>query len=327
MRGDHYLTVLNSRWYRGLVDVQDALSQSMAFFADRGLKVLHLPITTQSISSPMGLGSDSGPVAIELFGVRTYLADSMQFMLEYGCRLSPRGCYYMMPSFRAESPDETHLSQFYHVEAEIPGSLDDALELAEGYIRATCLTVLENCRHAVEELAGSTVHIEEFLSRGRLPRISVDEAFQLIGCDPAFQRTNGLPPFRSLTRRGEVELLRQMGGFVWVTDPDHLSVPFYQAFADSSKRKALAADLLFGVGEVVGAGERHKCAAAVAEALAMHNVDPDPYIWYQRIRECSPMMTSGFGLGTERFICWILKHNDVRDCQLVPRANGEVLIP
>lgn len=47
---------------------------------------MHLPITTGSISSPMGLGSDSIPVKIQLGGRDTYLADSMQFALEYGCR-------------------------------------------------------------------------------------------------------------------------------------------------------------------------------------------------------------------------------------------------
>ena len=43
-------------------------------------------LITGSISSPMGLGSDSLPVKINLNGVSTYLADSMQFLLDYGNR-------------------------------------------------------------------------------------------------------------------------------------------------------------------------------------------------------------------------------------------------
>lgn len=55
---------------------------------------MHLPVTTGSISSPMGRGSDSLPVKVKLEGVETYLADSMQFLLEYGCRLTNKGVYY-----------------------------------------------------------------------------------------------------------------------------------------------------------------------------------------------------------------------------------------
>src|SRR5262249_40632373 len=151
----------------------------------RGLRALHLPITTHSISSPMGLGSDSSPVEVNLFGVPTYLADSMQFLLEYGCRLSPEGCYYLLPSFRAELPDQTHLSQFYHLEAEIPGTLNDAIELAEGYIRTACSIVLDRSRNRVAETAGGTDHIEAFLNSGPVPRVSLKDALALLGDDPA----------------------------------------------------------------------------------------------------------------------------------------------
>ena len=82
----------------------------------KNIKNMFLPITTGSISSPMGLGSDSLPVKINLNGVPTYLADSMQFLLEYGNRFCKNGVWYIMPSFRGEQEDERHLSQFYHSE-------------------------------------------------------------------------------------------------------------------------------------------------------------------------------------------------------------------
>jgi asparaginyl-tRNA synthetase len=91
-----------------LVSVQDSIIKAtMLFWAERGVKILCLPITTTAISSPIGLGSDSKPVSVELVGERTYLAESMQFMLEYGCRISPDGCSYIMPTFRGEDADAT----------------------------------------------------------------------------------------------------------------------------------------------------------------------------------------------------------------------------
>src|SRR5947209_2618578 len=82
-----YLDVLGSPLIRLIVDLQDRLQRdSVHFWSERGVKFMHLPITTGTISSPMGRGSDSVPVQVELMGQSTYLADSMQFMLEYGCR-------------------------------------------------------------------------------------------------------------------------------------------------------------------------------------------------------------------------------------------------
>lgn len=96
---------------------------------------MHLSVTTGSISSPMGKRSDSSSVKVNLEGVDTYLAYTMQFLLEYGCRLTEKGCYYIMPSFRGEKFDERHLCQFYHSEAEIPGTLEDVMNLVNEYIK------------------------------------------------------------------------------------------------------------------------------------------------------------------------------------------------
>lgn len=325
-KGD-YLNVLESSWFRDIAEVQDALTlETFDFFSRRGLKTLHLPVTTCSISSPMGLGSDSLPVKIDLFGVPTYLADSMQFMLEYGCRIHKSGTYYLMPSFRGEDSDETHLCQFYHSEAEIPGRLEDVMTLVEDYLRALTLGLTKRCSAIIRRHRSDLSEVMQLISSsGPLPRVTMDEAVSILGNRPEYIR-HAPQGYRSVTREGERRLMKQAGGFVWITDPDHISVPFYQAFSKDGK-KAKAADLLFGLGETVGCGERHKSAEDMRKALDMHHVDHEPYDWYAKMREHFPMQTSGFGLGTERYICWLLNHADIRDCQLVPRRNGVVTIP
>ncbi len=325
---DHFITVMQDPWYKALVELQDAITRSTSrFFSAQGLRTIHLPITTHSISSPMGLGSDSLPVKIDLFGVDTYLADSMQFMLEYGCRLNHVGAYYLMPSFRGESADETHLCQFYHSEAEIVGSIDDVMGLVEQYVQTMTSDIMAECGATVARFAKSTAHIDQLLNLKRpFPRITLDAAVELLNADPALVK-HCEPGYRVLTRRGEQALIEHFGGFVWLTEQDHLAVPFYQAFADQEQRKAKASDLLFGLGEVVGSGERHATAAEVYAALEFHNVDAAAYDWYCKMRELQPLQTAGFGLGIERYICWLVTHNDVRDCQILPRFNGMVTIP
>lgn len=323
---DHFLQVIESPWYRALVDVQNALTTATCgFYSLRGYPAMQFPVTTCSISSPMGLGSDSLPVKINLFGVETYLADSMQFMLEYGCRLTKSGCYYLMPSFRGEHADKTHLCQFYHSEAEIVGGLEDVIGLVESYVRHLCQEVLRINSETILRTAGTLQHIEQLLKPSALPRVTVDEACALLQNDAALVQHHSLG-FRTIRRQGERALTEHYGGAVWLTHMDHLSVPFYQAFAPD-KSKALAADLLLEGVEVVGSGERHCSAEQVLEALRVHNVDPAPYEWYIRLKDRYPYQTAGFGLGVERFICWLLRHDDVRDCQILPRFNGQITIP
>lgn len=82
----YYLDVLSSEWYKTIAILDNELHFATAmFYRDRGIDTMFLPVTTGSISSPMGLGSDSVPVSVTICDVKTYLADSMQFMLEFGC--------------------------------------------------------------------------------------------------------------------------------------------------------------------------------------------------------------------------------------------------
>jgi asparaginyl-tRNA synthetase len=326
---DRFLRVLSDPWYATLVALQDVITRStVELFSTAGLRNVHLPMTTHSISSPMGLGSDSLPVRVDLFGVPTYLPDSMQFMLEYGCRFNSAGAYYLMPSFRGEAADCTHLCQFFHSEAEIAGGLEDAIGLVESYLRGMTERALGELEREISEvLGGDITHITAFLDSDSVPRISMDEAIvQLEDADGPFLSKHEAG-FQTLTRAGEAELMRLMGGFCWVVEPAHVSVPFYQAYSDSARTKALAADLLIGLGETVGLGERHPSAEDVRFALAQHEVDAAPYEWYIRMHEAFPLRTAGFGVGIERYICWLLRHADIRDCQLLERYNGTVRIP
>ena len=223
-----FLRILDDPLYPTLVELQDLVNfETAVHWRARHVRAMHLPITTSSVSSPMGLGSDSLPVQVDLSGIPTYLADSMQFLLEYGCRLSAEGCYYLMPSFRGEPADATHLNEFFHSEAEIPGGLEDVIEAADGYVRHLATAVLRELRRPLEALGVGTAHIEKFLATDST-RITFDEAAELLGSDPAFIRAHD--GWRTITRAGERRLMDLHGPAVWLTRFDHLSVPFYQAY-------------------------------------------------------------------------------------------------
>jgi asparaginyl-tRNA synthetase len=321
----HFLDAMRSPWYRALVQMQDAFtSATVAFWTHRGVRYGHLPVTTSAVSSPIGLGSDSQPVAVDMFGIQTFLADSMQFALEYLCRLSATGAYYLMPSFRGETSDATHLSQFMHSEAELPGGLDGVITIVEEYLRCVTSELVTRCGSVIREVAGGLDHAERLLDDPAPFRcVTFDDAADILSADCRWVRNEGR--WRTLTRAGEQELIARCGQFLWVTHWDHLAVPFYQAVDEAGR--ALNADLLFGPGEVVGAGQRHTTADEVTAALHAHDVGPAPYQWYTEMKKVAPMTTSGFGLGVERYLMWLLRHDDIRDLQILPRENGRSIVP
>jgi aspartyl/asparaginyl-tRNA synthetase len=316
-----FATALRSPWYSLLADLGDTVQwATMDYARSQGVKSMWLPQTTRTITCPTGFGSDTEAVKVQVNGVDTYLQDSMQYLLEYGCRLTPGGCFTVMPSFRAESPDATHLGQFTHSEAEIPGGLDDLIRYVNGYVKALAAAVLDAHGDRLAAGRGDVSHLERMAGHSApFERVTFEEAVGIVGDVDGCVQDAG--EWRTLTRKGERLLMSRVSEFVWLTHLDTLSVPFYQAFGDDEGRTALAADLLFGMGEVVGSGERHSDVDLLRKSIAMHNVHEEDYDWYVRMRAEAPMRTSGFGMGVERFLMWVLNHDDIRDIPLVSRVN------
>ncbi|HEY4454005.1 MAG TPA: amino acid--tRNA ligase-related protein [Pseudonocardiaceae bacterium] len=324
----HFLDAVGHPWYRTLLAAQDVITRTTSsFWSELGVRSLLLPVTTTAVSSPMGLGSDSLPVQVQLGPDQVYLADSMQFLLEYGCRFVEQGCYYVMPSFRGEVTDRTHMSEFFHSEAELPVDLDTMLTTVDSYLRALSTALVVSSAEDIAAIAGTTLHLESVASGLRsIERVTFDEAEQILRRLGSGVRVDEKHGFRTIDRAGEQLLIDHVGGPLWLTHWDPLAVPFYQALDDSGER-TLNADLLIGQGEAAGAGERHATGAATRAALGRHNVPEDEYEWYIALKDEAPLRTSGFGIGIERLLLWVLDHDDVRDLQLLPRMRGSGLVP
>lgn len=325
----HFSTVLNNPWYQLIFKLSgEIVYATNDFFRAKGFMPALAPVTAQSITSPMGLGSDSLPVSVELFGRPTYLVDSMQFHLEYLLRQYPHGVFYIMPTFRAEESDSRHLNEFFHIEAEINGGFEQNIATVEGLIQAYVDSILVKYADEITTFAGSTDHLvqlQKLVSGGGLPRVTFQEAEALLGnVDGYYVMLNNMRI--GLTSQAERALIRKLGSPAWLTHLPSMGVPFYQANSHSTGY-SLCADLLMGIGEVAGSGQRNKTYNETIEAIKLREVDPTSYDWYLRMKEEHPMLTSGFGIGLERLLLWILCHDDIRDTQLIVRQKGLISIP
>jgi asparaginyl-tRNA synthetase len=316
----HLLSVVSHPWYALIGDLIHEVSiVAFEVFGARGVKACPLPVTTASISSPMGKGSDSVPVEVEICGERTFLADSMQFALELVVRQQRSGAWYLMPTFRGEDPDETHLNQFLHLEAELNCDFSLVKELVDELISSLASRLLLSPLSSdIAAAAGSVKHLN-VLSRGKFPVISYARATELVGAVPgAIRYVSGMPV---LTRLGESEVVLQMNHpACWVVDPSAELVPFYQAARPDGS--AICGDLLMAIGEVAGAGQRHTGYEECATALHDHGIDTASYQWYLEMKRIAPMVTSGFGIGVERLLASLLDQQDIRNIPLAPRLRG-----
>lgn len=320
----HLTEAITNDWYK---TIQSILSEifytTTAFYRKREMDAALLPITCGSVSSPMGLGSDSEPVCVDLFGEKTYLADSMQFQLEYILRNSDApGVFYVMPTFRGETPDNNHLNQFFHSEAEIKGGLAQVMQLVNEYVSS----LTEGILNSYGDILPETKHLINLLAYDtKFPQVKFSDAIvELKEVNGALEEI--IPGHFSITRAGEKHLIQEYGGVVWLTHMDKLTVPFYQK-SSISNDYAECADLLFGMGEIVGCGQRHTSYPDLIQTMQTHRISSEDYDWYLKMKEIFPLETSGFGMGIERFVMWLLQTNDIRDISILPRIKGHKFGP
>ncbi len=325
---ENYLrNLLEDPWYAASANLLSAIYVAThAFFETRAIKPFVFPMTTGSVSSPMGMGSDSLPVQISLRGNNVFLADSMQFSLEVGTRLNRKGAYYVMPTFRGESVDARHLNEFVHAEVEIPGKLNDIQNLAESYIRYLVTYLLETCEKEVAQTAGGIDHLACLSARrAAFTQIPYSDAMQEISSVDGALKNIGTE-FPNITSLGEKDLVRKYGDFIWLTHMPWENVPFYQARM-SGTPFSMTGDLLAGIGEILGCGQRVGSLSDLHDSLQAHKVSLEGYEWYAEMRALCPLQTSGFGLGIERFLLWVTQTDDIRNCSLLYRDHDQIFYP
>ncbi|WP_346854956.1 amino acid--tRNA ligase-related protein [uncultured Draconibacterium sp.] len=322
----HLKELLFSEWYQGIANITNSLIEGThIFFKEQNIKPFIFPITTGSVSSPMGKGSDSLPVSINIKNNNIFLADSMQFSLELATRLTQKGAYYIMPTFRGEDTDERHLNEFVHSEVEIIGEFKDILVLAEKYISYIIKYVIRHNESTIYDMAGTINHIDKFLKKEAFKKIHFEEALELLEQDEnSIKHIN--TDFPTITAYGEKQLLKEFGDFVWIINLPYSNVPFYQSRQNGSSF-ANAGDLLAGIGEILGCGERVFTEDELIESLKYHEINLHGYEWYFEMKKNKPLKTSGFGMGMERLILWLTQTEDIRNCTLLYRDHSKIIYP
>lgn len=336
----HFLDVATSDYYHNLLLIRDIIKHaSDSYMRSRGAINVDLFMLTTSISSPMGPGSDSEPLPMDFGGEKAYLTDSSQFGFEPIMINGVDRAYCYLPSLRGETPDKRHLNQFYHCEIEITGEFKEVKRIAEDYIDSL-VHVLGDCEQLIRSISRNPDQTMEYLHTyddGDYIVVEFDKACSLLDDNGFGQYVNHTKHGRDINALGEIEIARILGATrpFWIVNFDRDRVPFYQKPDPKDKNKVINGDLIFPPlikdgfgGEILGAGQRQDDYQEMMESMKRQNVDSKPYDWYAELRKLEQYkQTSGFGMGIERFIAWILGLENIRDAIIYPREKGTNVVP
>ncbi|MEM1742676.1 MAG: asparagine--tRNA ligase [Nitrososphaerota archaeon] len=256
---------------------------------------------------------------VDYFGKTVYLTQSVQFYQEAAI-YSLEKVYSLQPSFRAEmSRTRRHLTEFWHLEVEVAfADLWSIMKVIEELLYNMVKSVCEKCR---EELKILGREIKPEIAEPPYPKIKYAEALEIL------RRKNiELRWGDDFGADEERELSLEFDKPFFVTHYPRESKAFYHMPDPENPSVCLNADLLApgGYGEIVGGGQRIHDYNLLVERIRENGLNLEDYKWYLDLRKYGSIPHSGFGMGIERVLWWLLKLPHIRSACLFPRTPARI---
>ena len=257
---------------------------------------------------------------VEYFDRKVLLTQPSQMELEPQL-FAMEKVFILAPSFRGEkSRTRKHLTEFWHLEVEEAWCDHECnIKRQEGLITHMCQSVVNN---RPDELAELGVDPKRLLKiKPPFERITYEEAIET--CQKA-----GLDIKWGQDIRTEAEdiLTKDRDTFLFVEYYPKEIKSFYMKHNEDDSRTYRNNDLLapHGYGEIIGASQREDDGDKILENLKRIGDDPKKYEWYIDLRKYGSVEHSGFGVGMDRLITWMLQLEHIRDCVPFPRTVSRI---
>jgi len=289
----------------------EALQYIHEFFGKQGFT---------EVSPPMFITSavEGGATlfGLKYFDESMYLTQSAQLHLEV-LIYSLEKVYCVAPSFRAEkSRTIRHLTEFWHVESEEAfTTLDDLMHLEERLVSYVCQNTAKKCKTHLEALGLDPKELVRI--KAPFPKITYTEAIERLhkrGFKIQWGEDFGFNEERALT----ADLTGPL--FVYAY-PKKIRAFYVKAYPDKPDI-VMSADLIVPrIGELTTGGARVDDKEELLRNLHESGLRPEDYEWYLDIRRYGTVPHTGFGMGVERLLAWMLNLESIMDAIPFPRTT------
>ncbi len=256
---------------------------------------------------------------VEYFGRKVYLTESSQLYAEAMVYALGK-VYTLAPSYRAEkSRTVKHLAEYWHLEPEMAYYNNNMSMSLQARLVSHVANMLAkrngDLLKALDVDAGALLKI-----RPPFKRITYERAIEKLnelGSDRKWGDDFGVNEEKLLTMDEEKPIFV----YNW---PKEIKAFYMPVNRDS--RTVACADMLApkGHGEIIGGSERIWKEEELVQRMKELNFNLDAYKWYIDLRKYGSVPHSGFGLGVERLIKWMLNLDHIRDAIPFPRMINRV---
>ena len=262
----------------------------------------------------------------DFFGSKAYLTESSQLYAE-AMAFSLEKVYSFAPSFRAENSRTTkHLAEYWHLEPEML-YFDNrkSMKLQEKLVSHIASRLATKNHDLLKEL---NVDGEGLLKiKPPFKRLKYEDALGVLndkGFNLKWGDDFGVEHEKALTEAED----KPVFVYNW---PKEIK-PFYMPINPKDERTVLCSDMQapHGHGEIIGGSERiwklDDLLSRMKEVEEQKGIkfNMDNYGWWIDLRRYGSAPHSGFGLGIERVIKWLLNLDHIRDAIPFPRMSNRL---
>lgn len=239
--------------------------------------------------------------------------------------------YTFGPTFRAErSHTSRHIAEFWMVEPEIAFiDLQQLILVIEIFIKTIVKHVVDNCQQEIQLFAKDKPHIIKRLDsliNKDFVRVEYKKVIELLkeaqtkGISFENNNINFGMDLASEHERYVCEKIFNSPTFIYNYPKDIKA--FYMKLNDDNITVACTDLLVEGVGEIVGGSQREDDYEKLSSRCKELKIDASTIQWYLDLRKYGYHSSSGFGLGFERLIMYILDLDNIKEAIPFPRVEG-----